>query len=85
MNTKLTLTIEQELMEKAEHFAREKGYSLSDIIADYLKVLTNEDKSEVTESNPIANSSKGSVKAPENIDYKKELLKRISEKYYYSE
>jgi len=85
MDTKLILTIEQALIEKAEHFAREKGCSLSDIIADYLKVLTNEDTSEATKSSSFTNSSKGLVKAPENIDYKKELLKRISEKYYYSE
>ena len=85
MDKKLTLTIEQALIEKAENYAREKECSLSDIITDFLMVLTNEDKREVSESSPIANSLKGSAKAPENVDYKKELLKRISEKYYYSE
>ena len=85
METKLTLTIEQALLEKAEHYAREKGLSLSDIVTESLRVLIDEDKSEVEEPGLNANSSVGSSKAPDNIDYKKELLKRISEKYYYSE
>ena len=39
MNTKLTLTIEQAIIEKAKFYAKEKGRSLSDIIENYLKVL----------------------------------------------
>ncbi len=85
MDKELILTIEQTLIEKSKHYAEKKGCSLSDIIADYLRVLTTEDKNELTESTPIVSSLKSSVKAPDNIDYKKELLKEISEKYYYSE
>lgn len=44
MNTKLTLTIEREIIEKAKNYAKAKNRSLSDIIENYLKLLTQEEK-----------------------------------------
>lgn len=81
MNTKLTLTIEQTTIEKAKKYANKKGRSLSNIIENYLKVITKEDDTEKVELTPIVNSLKGSFKAPENFDYKKELSKRLTAKY----
>lgn len=81
MNTKLTLTIEQTIIEKAKKYAGGKGRSLSDIVENYLKVITKEDNNESINLTPIVKSLKGSFKAPENIDYKKELTKRLKEKY----
>tara|TARA_B110000902_G_C13882842_1_gene427421 strand:+ start:93 stop:299 length:207 start_codon:yes stop_codon:yes gene_type:complete len=43
MNTKLILTIDQEIIEKAKQYAKGKNRSLSDIIENYLKTLTKED------------------------------------------
>jgi len=80
MNTKLTLTIEQSIIKKAKQYAKGKGRSLSDIIENYLKAITNESESEI-ELTPIVKSLKGSFKAPEDFDYKKELTKRLTEKY----
>ena len=83
MNTKLTLTIEKEVIEKAKEYAKEKNRSLSDIIENYLKILTTEEKKQVTEPlNPIVNSLKGSFKTSKKMDYKKELEKRLEEKYF---
>ena len=80
MNTKLTLTIEQSIIEKAKAYAKGKGRSLSDIIENYLKIITKE--LEVSEEiSPLVKSLRGSFKAPENFDYKKELSKELSEKY----
>ena len=81
MNTKLTLTIEQTVIEKAKKYATGKGRSLSNIIENYLKVITKEDDNESIELTPIVKSLKGSFKAPKNLNYKKELSKRLSEKY----
>ena len=80
MNTKLTLTIEQSTIEKAKSYAKENGRSLSDIIENYLKVITTE-KRIVEDISPLVNSLRGSFKAPESFDYKKELSKGLSEKY----
>lgn len=81
MNTKLTLTIEQTIIEKAKKYANNKGRSLSDIIENYLKVITKEDEVEKAELTPIVKSLKGAFKAPEDFDYKKALSERLKEKY----
>ena len=81
MNTKLTLTIEQTIIEKAKKYASDKGRSLSDIIENYLKAITKEDNDEGIELTPIVKSMKGTFTAPKNIDYKKELAKALTEKY----
>ena len=81
MNTKLTLTIEQSLINKAKRYAKGKGRSLSDIVENYLKVITKEENTNVIDPTPIASSLRGSFKAPIDIEYKKELSKALSKKY----
>lgn len=81
MNTKLTLTIEQSVIEKAKSYARKKERSLSDLIENYLKAITNEEAPEEIELSPTVKNLKGSFKMPKDFDYKKELSNRLSEKY----
>ena len=81
MNTKLTLTIEQSIIEKAKKYASGKGRSLSDIIENYLKIITKEEQAQEVELTPIVKSLKGTFKEPRNFDYKTELSKRLAEKY----
>lgn len=81
MNTKLTLTIEETVIEKAKIYARNKERSLSNLIENYLKALTNEDFIEENEIPSIVNNLRGSFKMPKDFDYKKELSNRLSDKY----
>ena len=82
MNTKLTLTIEREIIEKAKQFAKKNKRSLSDLVENYLKALVVEDKKEKErELSPIVSSLKGAFKMPENFDYKEELSKQLEKKY----
>jgi hypothetical protein len=81
MNTKLTLTIEQSLIDKAKKYAKGKGRSLSDIVENYLKVIIKEENTKVIDQTPIASSLRGAFKAPKDFDYKDELSKGLSEKY----
>ena len=82
MNTKLTLTIEQKVIQRAKQYAKDKNRSLSDIIENYLKILTKEEKAKDSEKlNPVVKSLKGSFKMPKDMDYKKELKNRLEEKY----
>ena len=81
MNTKLTLTIEQSIIEKAKKYANDKGRSLSSIIENYLKAITKDEMVSDVKLTPIVKSLKGSFKAPRNLNYKKELSKRLTEKY----
>ncbi|MDT0650408.1 DUF6364 family protein [Autumnicola edwardsiae] len=82
MNTKLTLTIEKEVINRAKEYAKEKNRSLSDIIENYLKALTTEEqKKEERKLNPVVKSLRGSFKAPKKLNYKKELRDRLEDKY----
>ena len=65
MNTKLTLTIEQSIIERAKLYAKGKGRSLSDLIENYLKVITTEQRI-VEEISPIVDLLRGSFKSPES-------------------
>jgi len=67
MNIKLTLTIDQSTIKKAKAYAKDKGRSLSDIIENYLKVITKEQRAS-EEISPLVKSLQGSFKAPENFD-----------------
>ncbi|MCC5930583.1 MAG: hypothetical protein JJU28_15155 [Cyclobacteriaceae bacterium] len=81
MNTKLTLTIDQSVIEKAKKYASGEGRSLSDLIENYLKIITKEEVKKEVELTPIVKSLKGAFKEPKNADYKRELSKRLAEKY----
>jgi hypothetical protein len=83
MNTKLTLSIEQKVVNKAKKFARRNGRSLSDLVENYLKAITAEEEPDQTEVSPMVRSMQGGINVPENFDYdyKKLLKKRLSDKY----
>ena len=48
MDTKLTLKLNQEIIEKAKVYASQKKVSLSRIIENYLNSLTNDNKNDST-------------------------------------
>lgn len=81
MNSKLTLTIEKTVIDKAKKYAKRKGHSLSAIIENYLKVITKDGTKSEIELTPVVRALKGSFKAPSDFDYKKELSKSLSKKY----
>lgn len=81
MNSKLTLTIEKSVILKAKLYAKSKGRSLSDLIENYLKMITHEHGGTDIETTPLVKSLRGSFNAPESLDYKDQLSKGLSEKY----
>ena len=67
---------------QAKRYAKNKNRSLSDLIENYLKSLTQEEPTEKNKDlSPVVKSLKGSFKMPANFDYKEELRKRLKEKY----
>ena len=81
MSTKLTLTIDESIIERAKKYAKSKENSLSNIIENYLKILVKDNTSKEIELTPIVKSLKGSFTFNSDFDYKKELTKRLSDKY----
>ena len=81
MNTKLTLTIDDSIIERAKKYAKNKDKSLSSIIENYLKVLVKEQSEKKIELTPIVKSLKSTFHTDEDVDYKTALAKKLSEKY----
>ncbi len=79
MNTKLTLNIDQNVIEEAKSYAKNHRVSLSKLIENYLLSLTNknEEKSKVS---PLVESLTGVINL-ESKDYKKEYSDYLANKY----
>ncbi|MFA6262035.1 MAG: DUF6364 family protein [Bacteroidia bacterium] len=80
MATKLTLTVDKDIIDRAKVFAGKTGRSLSEIIETYLRALVHKEK-DPAELSPRVKQLMGSVKAPRRFDYKRELEKSLAKKY----
>ena len=82
MNTKLTLTIEKEVIEIAKEYAKEKGQSLSEIVENYFKfVAVKRIKVNEKELSPKVRKLRGIIKTNDDLDYKQILTEELSKKY----
>lgn len=79
MATKLTLTIDRSIIERAKSYAKNTGRSLSELIENYLETITQEIVEE--KLSPKLNKIVGSVKLPKNYDQEKELRNYFESKH----
>lgn len=80
MATKLTLTVEKSVIEKAKYYAKQTGRSLSEIIENYLESITSEEKSK-TELSPKLRKILGAVQLPKDFDKKQALRGYLEQKH----
>ena len=82
MNTKLTLTLKKEIIEQAKKYAAEKGRSLSEMVENYFKYLTELKIEEKTDTlSPRVKKLRGIVKVKPGFDYKEILDEERFKKY----
>jgi len=75
MQTKLTLTVDQNVIESAKEYAKRNKRSLSNIIEEYLKSLSEASNTKrKPKLSKIVKELKGSVKDPDPSKSYKELL-----------
>lgn len=79
MTTKLTLTVEKEVIERAKSYAKHSGRSLSELIEQYLDAITRETTHDTV--SPKLKKIVGSVKLPKHFDEKKELQSYLEKKH----
>lgn len=74
MNTKLTLRLDQELVRRAKSLAKQRGKSVSQMVAEYFQLLGRARVSD-EDLNPTVQSLKGVLrgKGVEKRDYQKHL------------
>ena len=82
METKLTLRLNENVIEKAKVYARNHKTSLSKMIESYLDNITAQ-KEEKKENSitPLVESLSGVIDLPADFDYKKEYGDYLAEKY----
>jgi len=82
MDTKLTLKLNQEIIERAKKYASGKKMSLSRLIENYLNALTSEKKSKnELQISPFVKSLSSGVKIPADYDYKNDRADFLSDKH----
>ncbi len=82
MNTKLTLSLDKNVITRAKMYARHKNKSLSQIIEDYLKTIpVDEVETNFIKEIPVTRSLAGILKGKEEFDFKNEISDYITGKY----
>jgi formiminotetrahydrofolate cyclodeaminase len=79
MTTKLTLTIEKSIIERAKSFAKNTARNLSELIENYLETITQENGEE--KLSPKLKKIVGAVKLPKNFNQEKELRAYFESKH----
>ena len=75
MQTKLTLRLEDQLIEQAKSYAAQAGKSVSQIVADYFRLLASKKIKTSLPSTPITQSLRGLLRESnlDEKDYKRYL------------
>ena len=80
MDAKLTLKLDQHIIEKAKLYAKKKKISLSKMIEIYLNLITKEGVKEEPIS-PLVEGLIGVIELPKDFDYKKGYTEYLIDKY----
>jgi len=85
MDTKLTLKLDKEVIEKAKIYAAKQKISVSFIVENYLKAITSVKKKEAIDdieiSEFVKSISVGNGEIPADFDYKKDRQNYLVDKY----
>lgn len=80
MTTKLTLSINQEIVERAKRISRKRGKSISKMFEEYLSSLPEKDVAEETAIDKIKKIIKGKI-VNADADWKKVKEEQLINKY----
>jgi hypothetical protein len=82
METKLTLRLNDNVIERAKIYARTHKISLSKMIESYLESITNQNnENKKVLITPLVESLSGVISLPPDFDYKKDYRDFLNEKY----
>ena len=81
MDTKLTLSLNKEIIEAAKAYARKKNTSLSNLIENYLVSVTAKGKANADDISPLVKSLSGVLKLDQETDVKAQYADYLAKKY----
>lgn len=79
MNTKLTLSLNKEVIENAKKWSRQEGKSLSKIVEEHLQNLNTKENNQVSVIRKLSGILKDKI--PADVDWKVEKRKYLKKKY----
>lgn len=81
MNTKLTLSIDEDVIQAAKEFAKNNNRSVSKLVEDYLYTISKDSMKNKKKNPRITNKLAGILKGYEYTDLKTDLINHIENKY----
>jgi len=81
MDTKLTLKLDQSIIESAKNYAKAHQISLSKLIETYLLNITTQKIISEKKITPLVKQLSGIVNLPDNFDHKKGYSDYLDQKY----
>jgi Family of unknown function (DUF6364) len=81
MDTKLTLSLDKEIIEAAKAYARHRNTSLSNLIENYLVSVTSLESGNGGDISPLVKSLSGVLTLDKKADNKKQYADYLSNKY----
>ena len=80
MDTKLTLKLKKNIIDRAKKYARDRETSLSKIIENYLETITSPSTPK-DEISPLVKSISGVIKLPDDFNHKADYHQFLNAKY----
>jgi hypothetical protein len=80
MDTKLTIKLDENVINRAKSYAKRRKTSLSKMIESYLDAVTKPDSKGI-EITPLVKSLSGVITLSEDFDYKRERTDFLIKKY----
>jgi len=81
VNKKLTLSLDNSVIEKAKDYAQNKKKSLSQMVENYYRFITSETQNEENKIAPIIEELTGSIKISNNFVYEDVKINYLKNKY----
>ena len=81
MNKKLTLSLDDAIIERAKKYASDKRESLSEMVENYFRVITSNYEKKEKKLSPTVQELLGSVKVPNDFEYENAKYEYLKEKY----
>ncbi|HSF53729.1 MAG TPA: DUF6364 family protein [Algoriphagus sp.] len=81
MDTKLTLKLDRNIIERAKVYASDHQVSLSKLVENYLNSLTSNQNQKEISISPFVKSISSKTPMPADYDYKKDYRDYLEEKY----
>ena len=81
MDTKLTIKLNKEIIDKAKVYSKTRKISLSKLIETYLNLITTKEKTNEEYISPLVQELSGIVQIPDDFNIKKTYTDYLFNKY----